>query len=651
MDIQKRFSKTYSWLIFAVFFIMFLIIGLRIFDDFGPVSEERNQIDAGHIIWAYITGDNSHYPELPSLENYMNRYYGQGATFITVLLEAVFGFTWDVNRIWKIRRLWNFFCFCCSLICLFLMLKQRYNRFIPAFFGVCSLILLPRMFPEVFYNDRDPLFLSFLVFTFFALILFLKKTSIWTALLLGIMIAFAVNTRMFGLMLFVPLLLIFAKYPLKRRHLIPVLLVFFAVWYGLSPIAWKDPIGVIRTSVTHLTTRQRMLDTNGSSTLLFAGKYYLEQDLPWFYLPLWMLISTPLALIGSACLGAAICFQKSTDHTCDDYFIIDISLAVFFLVFIVGVPIIRPTLYSGWRHFYFLNLSLVWFAAFALDRILKIKKSPVKGILLILEGVSLIASLIWVISAHPYEGVYYNPIFRKFAANNFERDTGYISTMECLEYLSEISPDQKIEVMNANAFIPFSLIGLPKSVRERFSTIDWKMQRIPMKYVIFNYNNMKENDQVFPYYAPIYSIERNGTKLVEIFQRTNNKLLKSDDVVESIHTASQDNSASNMLSDDPKMIWISAEPHNLNEEIVLRFKNDTEISSLEVFPGEYTEACEKLKFYTSEDGNSDWQIISAERFGTNGWLFSSPPKKYLRIQSDINSNHPWQIRQILIYAK
>ena len=66
MQILKKNSKTLFLIFITFFFASFLIIGLRIYDDYGPVSEEKNQIDAGHIIWAEITGDHSHYPELPS---------------------------------------------------------------------------------------------------------------------------------------------------------------------------------------------------------------------------------------------------------------------------------------------------------------------------------------------------------------------------------------------------------------------------------------------------------------------------------------------------------------------------------------------------------------------------------------------------------
>ena len=122
-------QKVIVFLVFA----FFLAAGLKIYDDYGPVSEEKNQIDAGHIIWAYITGDDSHYPDLPDLDKYMNRYYGQGATFATVLLEALSGFRWDVFRIWKVRRLWNFFSFFAAAICLFHLIRIRYKNFLLPF--------------------------------------------------------------------------------------------------------------------------------------------------------------------------------------------------------------------------------------------------------------------------------------------------------------------------------------------------------------------------------------------------------------------------------------------------------------------------------------------------------------------------------------
>ena len=650
MQFLKKNSKTLFRIIVLFFFAVFLYTGLKIYDDYGPVSEEKNQIDAGHIIWAEITGDKSHYPELPSLAEYMNRYYGQGATFITVLLEAAFGFTWDVNRIWKLRRLWNFICFFCASFCLFQIIKRRYNSYPLAFLGTLSLILLPRMFPEIFYNDRDPLFLSWIIFSLSAMLLFLRKTNLFTTVLFASVMALTINIRMFGFILIIPLILIFLNYPGKRRWLFFIVPIFFLVWYGLSPIAWGNPIEILKTAVVHLTTQQRILDTQGSTQILFNGVYYPEQELPWFYLPLWILISTPLMLLCLGLIGGGyICKHPEKDNP--GYFIIDITLAASFLFFIIGIPILRPTLYSGWRHFYFLNLSLVWFSIFLLNAVIKSDKRWLKYMLFSAEICSLAITLASMINAHPYEGIYYNPAFRSYAPDKFERDMGFTSTLECLDYLLDASQEQRIEVMNANAFVPFSLIGLPKGDRERFSTIDWKIQRTPMKYVIFNYNNMQGNDMSFPYYAPIYNIEQNGTKLAEIFQRTNNGLLDPSDIVESIHTTFHDNAAAYMLTEDQNMIWTGAEQHNSDEKIILEFSDNTEISSIELFPGDHTEACKDLLFSTSSDGNSDWKELSSEQYGTNGWLFHSPPEKFLCIQSNVITDQPWQLRQILIYGK
>ena len=644
-------NQLFIFLSIVIFFTLILGIGIKVFDDFGPVSEERNQIDAGHIIWAYITGDNSHFPELPPLEAYMNRYYGQGATFITVLLEALFGFRWDVNRVWKVRRLWNFLCFFAAVICFFWLVKKRYKSVPLAFLGAANLILLPRMFPEVFYNDRDPLFLTWLIFSFFSMRLFLKKTNLLSAALLGIVTAITINIRMFGFILIIPFFLIFVKYSAKRRWLISVLLIFVLSWYVLSPIAWKDPFGTIAVSITHLTTKQRVLDTQGSAELLFAGKYFPEQSLPWYYLPLWILISTPIVLLCLFVFGGVSCIKKTRNSTETDTFwpVMDISLAAFFILFIVGIPIIRPTLYSGWRHFYFLNLSLVWFAVYGLSNILKSKNKWLKTSVLALEAASLLITLVGMIQAHPYEGIYYNLLFRKSAADNFERDMGYTSTLECLEHLAENSPDQKIEVMNANAFIPFSLIGLPKPVRDRFSTIDWKMQRTPMKYIIFNYNNRQGNSQSFPYYTPVYHIERNGTKLAEIFQRTNNNLLDTDQAVESVTASVNSDRAHFILTEERNEMWTGAEQHDAGEAITLCLKDGITLESLELFPGDSAEPSESLNFYTSADGQK-WQELPAEQYGTNGWLFSSAHNKYIQIKSGSESSSAWQIRQILLYG-
>lgn len=650
MQMRERFSKKLTDIGIILFFTAFLITGLLIFDDYGPVSEERNQIDAGHIIWAYITGNNSHYPDLPDLDSYFNRYYGQGGTFITVLAEALFDFSWDINRIWKIRRLWNFFCFFLADIGLFFLIRKRWSKDLPAFLGALNLILLPRMFPEVFYNDRDPLFLSWLIFFFCAMMLFIRKTNIATTVLLGFVMAVTVSVRMFGLILIIPLSLIILRYPAKRRMMIPVIFVFLAVWYTLSPIAWKDPIKVIGTAVLHLTTKQRILDTQGTSNLLFAGRYYPEQNLPWFYLPLWMLISTPFMLLFLAAFGGVSCCKNRRNDSLDEYAVIDFSLGIFFLLFMIGIPLIRPTLYSGWRHFYFLNLSLIWFAVLGIEHILKSQNQAKKITLVSLEGISLLMALTWIITAHPYEGVYYSPVFRRAAADKFERDMGFTSTKECLEYLADISPDQKIDVMNANAFIPFSLIGLPKPVRERFTTIDWKMQRSPMRYIIFNYNNEKGNDRLFPYYAPIYSIERNGTKLAEIFQRTNNNLLVPENAVKSVHASVNNAVVSAVFSDRNQQIWQGADPRDPDEWISIELNEKVNLQSLEVFPGDIAAPCESLRFSVPDNSGNIWKELPAEPYGTNGWLISPGDAKQLRITSADSSGLPWQIRQILLYG-
>ena len=172
-----------------------------------------------------------------------------------------------------------------------------------------------------------------------------------------------------------------------------------------------------------------------------------------------------------------------------------------------------------------------------------------------------------------------------------------------------------------------------------------------MKYVIFNYNNQQGNEQKFPYYAAVYDIQRNGTKLAEIFQRTNNGLLDPGQAIESVTASVNNEIASFILSEESSEIWSGAEQHDPEETITIELKEGVLPESLELFPGDSAEASESLIFFTSADGKSGWQELPAEKYGTNGWMFANTPEKYIRIQSCSDTTAPWQIRQVLLYGK
>ena len=143
------------------------------------------------------------FDELPALEEFQNRYYGYAAMFPVVLIEAPNDFGMDSADLIKLRHLWCFLTFFTST-CLFSVLIQ--NRFRNQYLtgsALLMLILQPRLFGDIFYNDRDLLLISWMLIFLFCLDRLLTTNRWYWILLSGISLALAINTRIFGVVLIV----------------------------------------------------------------------------------------------------------------------------------------------------------------------------------------------------------------------------------------------------------------------------------------------------------------------------------------------------------------------------------------------------------------------------------------------------------------
>jgi hypothetical protein len=98
---MKRSVKNPAAIVSLIILAAFLLIGLSIFRDYGSSNDELNQVEAGHITWKFLYQKfGVPVPEsisgAPELQEYFNRYYGQAATFPTVIAEAVREFKLDM---------------------------------------------------------------------------------------------------------------------------------------------------------------------------------------------------------------------------------------------------------------------------------------------------------------------------------------------------------------------------------------------------------------------------------------------------------------------------------------------------------------------------------------------------------------------------
>lgn len=288
---------------------------------------------------------------------------------------------------------------------------------------VLFLVLMPRFFAQGHYNNKDMVLLSLTLLLLWQAARLMETQSPGHAAGFALLGAVAANTKIIGLFLyglcalavFVPPL--FKKRKDGRYWIAAGIAVFGlpAFYLLLTPAAWGDPFGYIR-----YTVQNAVGFTRWDHLVLFRGTvFHLDTSaLPRYYLPYLMLVTTPLWLTALTAIGQGFALRDLIrlrrrplpDHTAW-MLILCTAMWSIPLLFVVAA---RPTLYNGWRHFYFLAAPLLCLAAYgfkraagALQRLpkpfLRYVVSGLLAALMILTGVGMILS-------HPAQYAYYNQL-------------------------------------------------------------------------------------------------------------------------------------------------------------------------------------------------------------------------------------------------
>ena len=636
---MKRNTKEIIWGCLTVILLtVFLYSGLKGFRDYGASSDEINQIEAGHITWAAVCEQLGKEPpdfgNLPKLKDYYNRYYGQAATFPTVIIEALNNFTLDVSTILRIRHLWNFAVYFIGMICLGILVKLCFHRNDIVFCMLLMHILTPRLSGEAFVNDRDVMLVSLMWISLLCYELFTRRPGFLTALLCGLFFALAINTRFFALILILlPVIKFFSPDQQKNNYYLLIIPLTILFWYLFTPLFWENFFREVSGAFqTFATGKQRTQETGGMANILFFAKYYPENALPVFYLPLWIFISTPLIPQVFTAIGLIQSFRSGSS-------LMDRFMSIFLCLGIAAVMLIRPVLYSGWRHMYFFYVPVFWLAAIGLNKIFNLsgkifRRAPV---CLILISAACTASRI--ISLHPYEYIYLNPLFQNRLAD-FDREYWRLSTRECLEWLADREPEE-FSTGETNENLDNSLIALQPNLRDRIVIRNYNaLHRMQPDYLIFNYSGLIGNTETFPLYEPIHIIERDGVKIAEIYKR-----------VHSIHQEISQISPiiPQIIDGDPDTEWRSDKPQSPDNNIIIEFPEITALSGISLIPGaDEQEYARSPEVSISADGKN-WIPLSITVSGMFDLTFPQTETKWMRIRNTEDAEFHWSVREILFY--
>ena len=526
-----------------LFFIIFLLVGILIFKDYGLSTDEKHNLKKGFTSIKYaskLLGSDikldhaNQFKWLPDLKEDKSRFHGPAFEILLAGIGIVAKIE-DSRNLYLTRHFLTFLAFWISTVFFYLIILKTFNSRWLGILGCMFLILSPRIFAHSFYNSKDLAFMSFCIIAVYTLLRFIDNKNFKNAIAHALICGFLVDIRIVGI--YIPFLTIFFFYAdnLLNKQLDIKNILYTPAVYVLSlilfiyifwPFLWEDPINNFISSFINMK-KFNLWDNE----ILFFGKIINMNKLPWYYVPTWILITTPLLysilfFMGLIFCSLTILLKLRVLQTKNQESYILIFILLFFSP-LVAVIMFKSVLYSGWRHMYFIYppFILIAMAGFyylinsKLSISLSYKFTP-KLIIMLLAALSIINTSWQMIKYHPHQNVYFNFLAGKKVLGKFDMDYWGLSYKQLYEYILSNSSKTRIYVTNTNKK-PARLnhMILDKESRKRIILVQdaKKADYFLTAYRRKRHVHRSELNQK-PYTNEIYSISLDSKKIASVFQ-------------------------------------------------------------------------------------------------------------------------------------
>jgi hypothetical protein len=393
--------------------VAFLIIGLFLFVNFcnighyGMSYDEQFDIlrgqDAEKIISSTFRGVSYVNPH-GDFQNHPSFYAFWDYQVATNLMKL------SVQRVPAVHAL-NILVGTAGLMIVFLFARRLFNSRI-ACLTVLILSLSPRFIANVHYNGKDIPVLVFSTLTFYLLYRALTEGRKRYWILGGIAFGMSIDTKLDALIILpVVITSVAVAAVLKETKIFirPISVVSFCYIAVLSmylfwPILWVEPlhpIEALRFWGGHFNTVK----------IMYLGQYIGSDHVPWHYMPLHLLVGTPVIAIIFGILGAVILVRDIRQGKK--------QFEIVLLAFWVFLPLLPRLLglmlqYGGMRQVFIVVPALAIISAVGFDFCLFWIMTNVRSRLANPAFCGAIAA--WMLfqcrQAHPYEGSYLNELTR-----------------------------------------------------------------------------------------------------------------------------------------------------------------------------------------------------------------------------------------------
>jgi tetratricopeptide (TPR) repeat protein len=526
-QLDEQMLKRVFWILLAMIFV-YMILSVPLY---GITGDEITQWNYGRLVWGYVKSFGADKTILT--DNYIVGknllYYGGFFDGFSAMLIDIF----HPKDEFLVRHYWNAL-FGFTGILATGMLAKEFRGWLAAIVAVIFIFFTGRYFGEVFNNPKDAPFAATYALALYAMIIWLKNIENlkWKhTILMGLAIALCLSTRIGGLLLAAYLVLFYAvtvwqKKMLKSNafkrsiiHLAVALVVgYFAalLWW---PYALESPISNPLESLHVMSTYPLFV------RMLFEGHRIDTSQVPWYYLPKWLMIGLPLyLLIGFT--GGVLLVVKMTKKFQAPLLWTIIFAALFPVLYILYG---KSLLYDGMRHVMFIIPPMVVLAALFFVYVFEsLSRSAFKysfaGIALVL----VILPARFSFANHTNEYVYFNELAGgiKGAYGYYETDYYMNSLKQGYQWLLEhelknrAAKDTAIVATNgAEPFVEYAKVS-PVPFHAMYSRFYQKNQK-NWDYAVY-YGRFLDKEQLLNGYFPssmaIHVITADGVPLCAILK-------------------------------------------------------------------------------------------------------------------------------------
>jgi hypothetical protein len=521
-------------------FMSFFLIGIITFRDYGISIDEEFQRSSG-FYWLYYVLNFLNFEELKELSLFKlneikgftlsdvttNQYYGVIFDLPVAFFEAIFKIN-DPQNYFYFKHFLNFTIFFIGSIFFYKILLNRFKNYKVALIGTLFFILSPRIYGNSFYNPKDIIFLSLLSVAFYFCFKLLDKITYKNFLIFAIFTALASSQRMYGVFLplsFIAFYFLSALSNKKDLNYLPGIIffcisffIFFVIFW---PYLWSAPIENFFIAYKYFSHH----DLLEYIKILFNGEYIKANYVPYTYIFTWIIITIPtiytiLFIIGYFQILKRFFLKfikiennniyydlwRSKNEKKDLFILFNFTCIIFYLI------AFNISMFTGWRHLYFLNIFIIYISTYSFYKMNFYFKSNIKNKILLLFIIFYLIFISYKMFVyHPYQNIYFNSFFNKVVKNvhqKFEVDYWGLTGRKFLKDILVLEKNKNSIVVATGSYLPLERSLKMISIKDRKKIIIVGQDYEKADYIYNNFVfevDIKDNDK--------YKIPSNFSKI------------------------------------------------------------------------------------------------------------------------------------------